>query len=186
MFTASFSMTYGTYIKMRYQKTFEAIISTPISIDSVILGEILWGATAGFIDGVIIFVVTSIFRLPAFPVSLLLLPLCFLFGIVFSILGILASGLIKHIEQFDYYFNCFVSLMFLFSGTFFPLTRMPQIVQKFAWFLPLTHGIKIMRPLFLGTVESRMFLHLIWLVGLIAVLFPLVLVRLRSQILKYS
>jgi lipooligosaccharide transport system permease protein len=76
--------------------------------------------------------------------------------------------------------------MFLFSGTFFPLTKMPQIVQKFAWFLPLTHGIKIMRPLFLGTLEPQMLLHLIWLVGLVVLLFPLVLIRMRSQILKYS
>ena len=186
MFAASFSTTFGTYIKMRYQKTFQAIISTPISIDSVIVGEILWGATRALIDGMIIYTITSLFGLASFPMSLLLIPFSFLFGVVFSLLGVLITALIKHIDQFDYYFNCFISLMFLFSGTFFPLSRMPQVVQKFAWFLPLTHGIQIVRPVFLGTFKPELLLDILWLIGLIIILFPIVLLRLRVQILKYS
>ena len=186
MFAASFATTYGTYIKMRFQKTFGAIISTPVSIDEVIVGEVLWGATRGLIDGMIIYAVTVVFKLPNSLLGLLIIPFSFVFGIVFSLLGVLVTAIISNIEQFDYYFNCFISLMFLFSGTFFPLSRLPQAFQKFSWILPLTHVIKITRPMFLGRIPTHAILEFLWLIVLIIIVFPIVLVLMRKRILEFS
>ena len=186
MFAASFATTYGTYIKMRFQKTFGAIISTPVSIDETIVGEVLWGATRGLIDGMIIYAVTVAFRLPDTLWSLLIIPFSFVFGIVFSLLGVLVTAIISNIEQFDYYLSCFISLMFLFSGTFFPLSRLPQVFQKFSWILPLTHVIKITRPLFLGEIPPNAIFEFLWLIILIIIVFPIVLILMRKRILEFS
>jgi lipooligosaccharide transport system permease protein len=185
MFASSFSTTYGTYIRMRYQKTFSAIIATPVSVDEVIVGEIFWGVTRGVIDGMIIYLVTLAFKLLSFPETLVFIPLFPLFGLVFSLLGILITSLIKNIEQFEYYFNCFISLMFLFSGTFFPISRLPLIFQKLSFLLPLTHATKIARAISLGKISSELLYNFFFLAGLIPSVFLLALLLMRRRIIEY-
>jgi lipooligosaccharide transport system permease protein len=186
MFAASFATTYGTYIRMKFQKTFSAIVVTPASSDDVVVAEVLFGATRALFDAFFIYIITVLFGLSKSPLSLLIIPISFLTGIVFALFGILATCLITNIEQFDYYFTLFISLMFLFSGTFFPITKMAPFFQKLALLLPLTHTINLIRPLFMGRIPEGFWIHLLAHFIYISLLLPPVMILLRRRIIEYD
>lgn len=172
MFASSFATTYGTYVRLKYQRTFQAIMVTPASADDIVIGEILYAALRAAVDSFFVVLITYLFGLPRGFLALLLVPVSFLSGLVFAILGVITSALITHIDHFDYYFTLFISLMFLFSGTFFPLKELPPTLQKIALIFPLTHTINLMRPLFAGYIPTSWLSSLIAHFIYIVILFP--------------
>ncbi len=186
MFGASFVTTYGTYVKMRYQKTFSAMVSTPLSFHDVVFGEILTGAIRSVIDAFFIFIVTCAFGLCTSFKSLLIFPVLFLTGFIFSIIGTTIASIVSIIDQFDYYFTLYISLMFLFSGTFFPIDRLPPLFQKLSLFLPLTHTINLVRPLYLGKLPSDWLFSLIAHFIFILILIPFPFILLKKRIIEYA
>src|SRR5512136_2455236 len=69
MYNAFFETTYASFVRMYYQKTFDAIMATPLSVEEVITGEIVWGATKSLISAAIMLVVISFFGLLRYPGS---------------------------------------------------------------------------------------------------------------------
>lgn len=163
MHSASFETTYSSFTRMERQKTFQSIAATPVSIPEVIAGEILWGATKSLIPGCVMFLAVVVLGLAGSWKAIWLAPILVLVAILFSALGILVTSFAKDYDFFTYYFTLFLEPMFLFSGTFFPLTSLPSWVQKVAWLLPLAHPVAIARKLFLGYGEISIPLSLIWL-----------------------
>lgn len=186
MFAASFATTYGTYIRLKYQKTFSAIVVTPASSNDAVVAEVIFGATRAVIDAFFIYLITILFGLTKSFLSILILPAAFLSGITFALFGIVTTCLISNIEQFDYYFTLFISLMFLFSGTFFPLTKMAPLFQKLALLLPLTHSINLIRPFFMGKIPEQAFFYVIAHFIYIAILFPPAIILLRKKIVEFG
>ena len=92
MFSASFECTYGSFIRMEYQKTYDAIITTPLNIEDVVAGEILWGATRSTITAFVVLLVISAFGLVSSPWALLALPLAVLAGLMFSSIALFFSS----------------------------------------------------------------------------------------------
>ncbi len=160
-----FECAYGTYVRMYYQKTFDALLATPITIHEVILGEILWGATRGFISALSISIILLLLGL-ASPVGLFLaVPLSFLAGLLFSGIAACFSALSPSIDTISYPATLFIAPMFLFSGTFFPISLLPPVVQVLALlFLPLTHVVALIRGLLTGGPVPLWFLNISWIV----------------------
>ena len=149
---------------MYHQKTFDAIISTPLNIDEVILGEILWGSTKSLINASIILTVVATFQLVKMPSSLLIIPLAFIVGLVFSAIAMCFTAIVPTIESFNYPIFLFITPMFLFSGTFFPISALPYPVQSLSFVLfPLTHAVHVSRGLATGIIELRLILSVVWL-----------------------
>jgi lipooligosaccharide transport system permease protein len=150
MFAASFECTYGSFLRMIYMKTYDAIIATPLSIEDVVAGDILWGTTKGMISGTIMFAVVGAFGLIdsfwAAGIPLLIVLVSFLF----ASLSMAATSFVKTFEAFNYYITLFLTPMFFFSGVFFPLNRLPDWVSVFSKFLPLTYAVEISRALIYG------------------------------------
>ncbi len=169
MNTSFFECAYGTYVRMYYQKAFEAIMATPVSLPEIIIGEIFWGATRGLISAAAILLILSILGLADLPQSLLILPLAFLAGFLFSAIAACFSAVTPSIDALSYPSLLFIAPMFLFSGTFFPLNLLPGPLQVFALVaLPLTHVVALTRGIMVGTTIPYWPLHLIWiLVGTI-------------------
>ena len=182
MFSASFECTYGTFFRMEYQKTFDAIIATPLSVEDVIAGEIFWGATRSLMTGTIILIIAAAFQLVHSPWALLIPAVCFLEGIMFASIAILFTSIAPAIYSFNYYFTLFITPMFFFSGVFFPLSSFPQIVQTLSWIIPLTPVVHLTRAL----VSGELHLGLLWALGLIIVItlvfFSLSLVTMRRRL----
>jgi len=174
MYSAFFECAYGSYVRMYYQKTFDAIIATPVSLEEVIAGEMLWGATRSMINASIILVVISIFGLASFPLSLVIVPFAFFGGLLFATIAMCCTAVVPSIDSFNYPIFLLITPMFLFSGTFFPISILPKPIQLIAIvFLPLTHVVNITRGLTLGTLNMTMVMSLAWIAIVCIVLFVL-------------
>ncbi len=174
MNSAFFECTFGSYVRMYYQKTFDAIIATPLSIEEVITGELLWGATRSLIYATIMLTVIAAFGLIELPYSLLIIPFSFIAGFLFASIGMCFTAITPNISSLNYPTFLFITPMFLFSGTFFPLSLLPEPIQYFAFAaLPLTHVVSIVRSLTLATLSGFLLVSFAWVVFVSFLLFVL-------------
>jgi lipooligosaccharide transport system permease protein len=181
MYSSFFECTYSSFVRMYYQKTFDAIIATPVSIDEVIAGEMLWGATRGMIYATLMLPVLLIFGVVAMPSSLLLIPFAFLAGLLFASIGMCFTAITPGIDALNYPSFLFITPMFLFSGTFFPLDLLPEPIQYFAFAaLPLTHVVSINRAITLPAFSPTNLFSLAWIAAA-TVLFFLLAIRLMRR-----
>lgn len=185
MYSSFFECTYGSFVRMYYQKTFDAIIATPISIEEVIAGEMLWGATRSLISSSIVLGVVAAFGLITSPLALLIPIVAFFSGLMFSTIAMVFTSLAPNIDFFNYPGFLYITPMFLLSGTFFPITQLPQAVQAFAKaFLPLPHVVTLARGLILGTLEQSMLISLAWIAIVTPIFFILSINLMRRKLIK--
>lgn len=181
MNSAFFECTYGSYVRMYYQKAFDAMIATPLSIEDVIAGELLWGATRSVIYVVIMLPVLAAFGVISLPLALLAIPLAFLGGLMFAGIAMCFTAVTPGIDTLNYPAFLFITPMTLFSGTFFPLTILPVALQYLALaFLPLTHLVAVMRMLTQATVTPIAILHLAW-ITMVTILCCVVAINLMKR-----
>lgn len=166
MFASFYECAYGTYVRMYYQKTFDAILATPLTLQEVIIGEILWGATRGLLSACVFYLVLVLLGLVPVLNGLICLPLAFLAGITFSAIAACFSAITPSIDALSYPSTLYVSPMFLFSGTFFPISVLPEAVQIGAFaLLPLAHLVALARSLMTGLPDPIWALNLLWLIA---------------------
>ncbi len=183
MYAACYECTYGTYVRMEYQKTFDAILATPILFEEVIMGELLWGTTKSLIYGTIILIVMLFFGLVNnFEVLLLLFYLIFC-GLIFSSLSLIATALVPGIESFNYFYTLFLTPLFLFSGIFFPLEEMPSLLKSVFQFNPLFHLVNISRTLFYVGINGFVLYESIYLLLFLLFIMPLPFLLLKRRYL---
>ncbi len=185
MYAAFFECTFASYIRMYYQKTFDAIIATPVNIDEVVAGEILAGATKAFINGGIVLGVIVAFGLVDLRYVVILLPLGFVAGLLFASLGMICTAVVPSIDSFNYPIFLFITPMFLFSGTFFPMSILPEGLKVLAYgVLPLTHVVRIARALTLGAPDLTLLLSLLWILGVSVLTFILAINLMRRRLIQ--
>lgn len=181
MFAAIYECSYGTYVRMHYQKTFDAILSTPVNINELIAGELLWGATKSMLYGITIIIVITIFGLVDSYMILLLVPVLFLCGLIFAQIAVIAVAVVPGIDSFNYFYTLFITPMFLFSGIFFPLDALPPIVSDIAFFTPLYHLVNISRAFAFG--EFSAVNDIFWMLAVAAILAPLPFRLMKKRII---
>jgi len=180
MFSASFECTYGSFVRMEFQKTYDAIIATPLSVEDVIAGEIIWGASRAALTGTAILAVAAAFQLVPSHWAIFVPLLCFVAGLMFAGFAMLVTSVVPSINSFNYFITLFVMPQFFFSGVFFPLTTFPEAVQKFSWVVPLTPVVNLSRSLVRGEVPPDN----LWQIAVIfawAVLLLLVSLRMMRR-----
>ncbi len=121
MYSAALETTYGSYTRLTVQKTYEAILMTPIGVVDLVLGEIVWGASKGVLAGVIMLLALPLFGVVPSPWVVALLPVLFLSGMFFSAFGLIMTALAKNYDFFNYFTSLVITPLFLFSGIFFPV-----------------------------------------------------------------
>ncbi len=172
MNSSFFECTYASFVRMYYQKTFDAIVATPLNVDEVITGEILWGATRSTISATIVLGVVAAFGLVHSFLALLIIPFSFLGGLLFGAIGMCFTAITPKIDNLNYPTSLFITPMFLVSGTFFPLSALPSGVQAFAnAAVPLVHVVDITRGLTYGNLEASLLLNLVWIVAVTLIVF---------------
>ncbi|KPJ84869.1 MAG: ABC transporter permease [Spirochaetes bacterium DG_61] len=184
MYNAFFENTFASFVRMYYQKTFDAMLATPLSIEEIITGEIVWGATKSVIATAIMLLVISFFGIIHYPAGFLLLPLAFVGGMAFGSVAMFFTAIMPSIDSFNLPMFLFITPMFLFSGTFFPLENLPLWAQKAALIFPLTHLVKLCRAVGLGYLDARLLLNVLYLIVFCAVFFPLALHRMHKRLIK--
>ena len=185
MYGSFFECTYGSFVRMYYQKTFDGIIATPVSVEEVIAGELLWGATRSVINSTIVLAVVAAFGLISSPLAILVIILAFLVGLMFSSLGICFTAIAPNIDFFNYPGFLFITPMFLLSGTFFPLSILPKPVQIVAQaVLPLTHAVNLTRGLIPGRLDMSMLLSLVWILAVTFVFFIISINLMKKRLIR--
>jgi lipooligosaccharide transport system permease protein len=168
---ASFEVTYNAFVRLNFEKTYAAMLTTPITPDDVLAGEVLWAVTRASIYGGCFWIVVAAAGLAPLPASLLALPLIPLTGLLFAAIGIAFSLRIPNIELFSFYFTLFLTPLFLFSDVFFPLRE--RLSPGWLWVaeaLPLLHPVRLVRSAFLGTWSPLLVWDLAYVLGLSAAL----------------
>jgi lipooligosaccharide transport system permease protein len=165
MWTSSYESTFGAYSRMRIQNTYEAMMSAPLSVGDIVLGDLLWCATRAVIGSTLMMVVLAIFGLIGSLWAVAVLPIIFLEGLMFGSLGLIAAGLAPNFSFFSFHFSVIVMPMFFFAGTFFPLKGLPPWMQTFSEMLPLTHVVKIVRGLVIYGHADSILWHLFILIA---------------------
>lgn len=183
MYNAFFENTYASFVRMYYQKTFDAMMATPLSLEDIIAGEIVWGATKSLIATAVMLLVVSLFGLVHYPHGLLVLPLSFLGGLAFGAAGMCFTGIIPSIDMFNLPIFLFITPMFLFSGTFFPTDNLPSWAMGISRVLPLTHIVDPCRSLLLGQLDPDGVWSLLYLLAMTALLFPLAIIVMRRRLI---
>jgi lipooligosaccharide transport system permease protein len=184
MNNAFYENMYGSFVRMYYQKTFDAMMATPLSLAEIITGEIVWGATKSVMAATIMLGVISAFGLIQYPEGLLIVPLAFIGGIAFGSMGMVFTGIVPNIELFNLPIFLFITPMFLFSGTFFPVENLPLWAQNLAVLLPLTHLVNLTRSLSLGVYNTSLLTGIVYLVIMCLVLFPLAIHMMHRRLIK--
>jgi lipooligosaccharide transport system permease protein len=184
MYNSFFETTYASFVRMYYQKTFDAMLATPLCLEEVITGEIAWGATKSLIAAGIMTGVISLFGFIRYPEGLLILPLAVLGGIAFGSIGMLFTAMVGNIELFNLPVFLFVTPMFLFSGTFFPIENLPRWAQHVALAFPLTHLVSLARSFSYGPIRPS----LVWGIGYLLIFslifFPLAVLKMHQRLIK--
>jgi len=184
MMTAPFfECTIGTFVRIHYQRTFDAMISTPLSVEDAVTGDLLYGASRAALQGAAIMIVLLVFGLIKSPLALLILPLCFIIGLAFGSLALFYTSFIPAINYVDYFFTLVMTPMFIFAGTFFPISQLPVWARKAAYFMPLHHAVNITRGLNSGNTRG-IWLDLVWLLAFGMLFYALALRRMRRRLLK--
>ncbi len=160
MNSASFEALYSGFSRMHEQRTWEAILNTPITLDDIVLSEILWAATKSLMSGIAVLVVIWLLGLSHSVMSLWMIPLALLVGLAFAGLGLIMTALAPSYDFFLYYFTLVITPMMMISGVFFPVNQLPESVQMVSNVLPLTHAIDLARPLMTGAVPPAALLHI--------------------------
>jgi len=146
---ATFEVTYNVFVRMNFEKAYDAMLTTPVQPDDVLVGEMLWAMTRASIYGGCFLVVIAALRLCTPAGALLALPVIPLGGLLFGALGLAVSLRIPTIDLFNFYFTLFLTPLFLFSDVFFPLAeRLPVWGQWLAEALPLLHPVRLARAAF--------------------------------------
>jgi lipooligosaccharide transport system permease protein len=153
MFTAAFECSFGTFIRLEFDKVYDGMLTAPITVNNLLLGEILWAGTKGFFFTFAVMIVIWIAGI--FPIGTIYpVPVIgFLTGTMFAALSLLITSFVKNINHFNFYFSGFISPMFFFSGVFFPLTNLPAWVRPIAEALPLTHAVRLARSICLSQAD---------------------------------
>jgi lipooligosaccharide transport system permease protein len=183
MYAATFESLFSAFSRMHVQKTWEAIVNAPMTLEDVLAGEWAWAATKAMAAGVCMLAVITAFGYASFPLALAALPVIALIGFAFGALGLAVNALASGYDFFSYYLTLVLTPMMMLSGVFFPLEQLPQVVQAVAQALPLAHGVALVRPLLAGQVPADALLNLAVLAGYAATGFYLATVLTRRRLL---
>ena len=183
MMAASFESLFSAFSRMHVQKTWEAIVNAPMTLDDVLAGEWAWAATKALSAGICMLLVVAVVGYASFPHSLAAIPVLALVGLAFGGLGLCVNALATGYDFFSYYMTLLLTPMMLLSGVFFPVAQLPEAVRLVAQALPLYHGVELVRPLLAGGWPTGVLGHLAVLAGYAIAGFYLATVLTRRRLL---
>ncbi|HWM64081.1 MAG TPA: ABC transporter permease [Solirubrobacterales bacterium] len=145
IFSSALPAMFGTFVKHRFQNTYDAILAAPVDVEELVSAEMLWIGVRAGIYGCVPLIVTMFFGLNPAP-GMLLVPLfCFVTALGFAGFGIAMAAIVAKIDQFNYVTALFVTPLFLVSGAFFPIEGLPEGLEIAAQLNPLHQLVELVR-----------------------------------------
>jgi lipooligosaccharide transport system permease protein len=161
MNAASFEALYSAFSRMHVQKTWDGIMNAPVSLDDIVMAEMLWAAYKAIFTVTAILLVMLGLGISHSPKLLVAWVVLLAAGITFSCIALIFNALAKGYDFFTYYFTLFLTPMMFLSGVFFPREQLPEPVRRVSDWLPLTNAVELVRPMFLDRWPQQPLLHLL-------------------------
>ncbi|KQO26177.1 nodulation protein NodJ [Acidovorax sp. Leaf76] len=181
MNAASFEALYSAFSRMHVQKTWDGIMNAPVSLDDVVLAEMLWAAFKALFTVSAILCVMLALGISHSPRLLVAWPVLLFVGVMFSSIALIFNALAKGYDFFTYYFTLVLTPMMFLSGVFFPREQLPPIVRAISDWLPLTNAVELVRPLFMDQWPAHPWRHGLVLVVTTVVAFWVALALTRKR-----
>jgi lipooligosaccharide transport system permease protein len=157
--------TFNFFFKLNYNKTFASILATPLSPGDIALGELGWALIRGGLYGIGFMAVMFVLGLVVSPWAMLAVPAALLVGFAFGAVGMAATSFMRTWQDFDL-IQLFVLPMFLFSGTFYPISAYPEALRVIVQITPLYQGVDLIRSLTVGAISPILLGHVAYLVAM--------------------
>jgi len=161
MNAATFEALYSAFSRMHVQKTWDGILNAPVSLDDIVLAEMLWAAYKAIFTVTAILLVMLGLGISHSPKLLVAWLVLLAAGIAFSCIALIFNALAKGYDFFTYYFTLFLTPMMFLSGVFFPREQLPQVLRTFSDWLPLTSAVELVRPMFMDRWPDAPLRHLL-------------------------
>ena len=184
LYAATFEATYSAFSRLHIQRSWDAMLNTPLSLDDVVFAEILWAAAKSMKSGLAILLVVVALDISRASTLLWIPPALVLLGVTFSALALVMSALAKGFDFFMYCFTLGVTPMVFLSGVFFPVSQLPEALVQAARLLPLAPAIELLRPLVLGRMPDQPWEPLLQLALTAAVAIWLATALMRRRLLR--
>jgi lipooligosaccharide transport system permease protein len=182
MWAASFETTWNVYFKMEESRLYDAVLTTPVEVQDLVSGEVAWAATRALVYGTSFLLIVTAFGLVKSPWAICMPVFLALGGACFAMLGMTFTALTPRMELYSYYYTLFITPLFLFSGIFYPLDKLPDWAAVVAWFTPLYHLVEISRSLILHPDLATVLGNALWLLVLTTAIFGIPVNRMRRRL----
>jgi len=185
MNAATFEVLYSSFSRMHVQRTWDAILNAPMTLDDVMLGELTWAVSKSLLSGLaILAVIWGLGLYGHFWMTLWIIPVVALVGFCFGGMGLVMNAVSPSYDFFLYYFTLVITPMVLLCGVFYPVSQLPPLLQAVSAWLPLTHAIDLARPLVVGTRPDAIVLHVAGLLAYGGAGYVIALALTRHRLLK--
>jgi lipooligosaccharide transport system permease protein len=184
MFTSAFECSFGTFIRLEFEKVYDGMLAAPITVNNLIVGEMIWAGTKGLFFSFAVLCILSAFKIVSLPYALLAPLVGFLTGVMFAALSMLVTSFVKNINHFNFYFTGFISPIFFFSGVVFPIKNLPAPVRPLAELVPLTHSVRLARSVCTNNYTPVLLLDLLYVAVFILVVGYFAIQRLRKRLVN--
>ncbi len=184
MQTASFESTYPIMGKITWRRNYEAILATPMQVHHLLIGELAWIGFRLTSMSTVFLVVLTLFGIPRSPLAVLAVPAAVVTGLCFAAPIIAFSATRSNDSGFAAIFRFVINPLFLFSGTFFPIDKLPETVRWIAAATPLYHGVALVRGAILDMIPADWPLHVAYLLVFLAITSYVAFRLLRRRLVK--
>lgn len=149
LYTSFFETSYGFYVRMSYENIYKAMLTTPIGVKEIVVGEFIWVALKGAAMALGVSLVLAIFGLMKSPILIVFMPVVgFLLALPCGGMGLIASAMVRNINQFQTVYSFMIAPLFFFSGVFFPIEQSPNWVQYLCYTFPIAHAVSLAQAVF--------------------------------------
>jgi len=183
MFTAAYECTFGTFIRLEFDKVYDGMIAASIDIKDLFIGEILFAGTKGLFFSSAVLLVLSVFGLIESPMAIFTVFIGFFTAMMFAVLSLLVTSVVNNINHFNFYFTGFITPGFFLSGIVFPLNTLPKYLELFAQLFPLVHSVNLMRAFCFNSFKISLIGDMFYIIFLILIVGYFAIRRLKNKII---
>jgi len=184
LFSSAFPGLYGTFLKYRFQRTYDAFLAAPVDVDEIVSAEVLWIGLRAGVYGNAPLLVAIAFGLDPRPTALLVPFVCFVAGAGFVAFGVMVAATAQSIDNFNYITSGILTPTFLTAGTFFPVSNFPPLLKAIAYANPLYHCVQLVRDLVTFGIDPLAdLLHFGALVAFALLFWRLAIWRMRLRLI---
>ncbi|MCD6394814.1 MAG: ABC transporter permease [Planctomycetes bacterium] len=183
MWTAAFECSYGTFIRLEFEKVYDGMLAAPLTAENLIVGEIIWAGTKGLFFSFAVLCILTVFNIVQLPNSLIAPLVGFFTGVMFAALSLLVTSFVKTINHFNFYMTGLISPMFFFSGVVFPTSKLPPFARPIAEALPLTHSVRLVRAVCNSNYHAGLLLDMLYIAVFILVVGCFAVKRLKKRLI---